>query len=240
MSNLTLGINYYEPNQKERRFILDEATKLFHGCEEQVISYNFEDDPTYSIPLEQRKVLKRSSVDKIGGSKKVPYVKDILNEVAKENSEYIGYVNSDIHVSSNFFGELLKDKMLKFDCYMLKRFNITSTEASNFLLCKYKHILGNPKHSGIDCFIFRKEWWLKNRDKFPDDFLVGETHWDLAYKYVVMNCENTTYYESHHIWHVYHDQTWDYKTPMALHNIRLYENLTGERVVGDGRIYVND
>ena len=237
MSSLTLGINYYETNDEKRQLHLSEAVKLFHHCKEKVISYNFENEEKYDIPLEQKNVLKRSGKDNFGGLKKVPYIKDILDEVAKENTSYIGYINSDNYVTHDFFDRL--SQKIDFDCYLVRRFNISNIDSSRFLLGRFKYIIGNPKHNGIDCFIFKKEWWLNHRDKFPDDLLIAETHWDLAYKYVIENEDNTKYFDTHYIWHPHHDQTWNYKTKLAMNNIRIYEELTGERVVGDGTIHVN-
>ena len=237
MKDLTLGINYHQSNDLKRQEVFSDAIKLFRDFKEKVVSFNFENEELYSIPIEQRNVLKRSSIDNYGGSKKVPYIKDILNELAKEETEYIGYVNSDIFIRHDFFEDLMKG--LKFQCYMFKRFNITTVNYVNFLENKFNYILGSPKHEGIDCFIFERTWWLENEGLFPDDFFIGETHWDLAYKYVIEN-SGSTYLNMHNIWHVYHDQTWNYRTKLALNNIRLYEELTGERVVGDGKIYVDN
>lgn len=165
--------------------------------------------------------LKRNSAKEIKNDRDLPYIKemfDICAESCDESVEFIGCMNSDILVKHDFW-DLFSDKN---DAYIFYRIdigevNVSRLDANNFVTVW-------TQHEGNDCFFFRKDWWLKNRQYFPDNLVFGETEWDTVYRSIIKEkCEH--FLEKRCLYHVYHDPKWTLTSPGAKLNISIKEGV---------------
>jgi len=189
------------------------------------VSFDFVNSPKPKILQEHRihhlPILKRDSSKLINNTRRLPYIKEILDNCNKVTCDIFGYVNSDILIPMRVYD---KFQASDFDAYIFSRTDIGEVEDYNFVNGKFKAIYGGDHHCGADGFFFKKSWWDVNRDKFPDDLILGSTEWDTCYRTIIKNeCRN--YLEERCLYHVYHDQTWTLTSPCALNNIKIMEEL---------------
>lgn len=165
-------------------------------------------------------ILKRNSKVEIGNNRDLPYIKEIMDIVSRIDCGKIGYINSDILVGNEFYEALARD----FDAYIFSRSDIAETCSKKFLKRDFKVIYGGDQHIGADGFFFKKEWWLNNRNYFPDDLIIGETEWDTCYRKIIKNIASN-YLEKRVLYHVYHDAKWNLTSPGAINNIKIWRDI---------------
>lgn len=165
-------------------------------------------------------ILKRDSSKTISNTRRLPYIKEILELCSKIDCDIFGYINSDILVDENVYQNLFEDK----DAFIFSRSDIAEVSVEDFLSGKSKVIYGGDKHIGADGFFFKKEWWLNNRQKFPDNLIIGSTEWDTCYRHIIKKL-TTNFVESRSLYHVYHNQTWTTTSPSALNNIAIWNEI---------------
>jgi len=165
-------------------------------------------------------ILKRDSVKTISNTRRLPYIKEILELCSKIDCDIFGYINSDILVDENVYQNLFEDK----DAFIFSRSDIGEVSVEDFLAGKSKVIYGGDKHIGADGFFFNKEWWLKNRQRFPSGLIIGSTEWDTCYRYIIKKL-TANFVESRSLYHVYHNQTWTTTSPSALNNIAIWNEI---------------
>lgn len=170
--------------------------------------------------------LKRNSKDEIGNTRPLPYIKEIFNalassEVCPEDNFILGYINSDILLTKDFFDILHSDA----EAFMFGRTEITEVwSVSDFNKERYKPVWGGDSHPGVDGFFFDKDWWVENSHLFHDDLILGETEWDTVYRHIVTN-NATDYVYERELLHVYHDAKWSTSSPGAVNNIKIWEQV---------------
>ncbi|MFA7220044.1 MAG: hypothetical protein WC119_06085 [Synergistaceae bacterium] len=165
-------------------------------------------------------LLRRNSRTGIGNDRDLPYIKEIMDITAKIDCDKIGYINSDILVGNEFYEALSED----FEAYIFSRSDIAETCSKSFLKHDFKVIYGGDKHIGADGFFFKKEWWLNNRNSFPDNLIIGETEWDTCYRKIIKNIASN-YLEKRVLYHVYHDAKWGLTSPGARNNIKIWRDI---------------
>lgn len=209
-------------NQKRSMQILQHLTK---ENKIKVKSLSLEDEiyDLTEFEIHNYPVLKRNSRKEIKNTRNLPYIKEILNYACEDCEDYFGYINSDILIGlQKFFDNFEELKM----AYCFSRFEIGEIPYKDFLLGKYKTIYGGDSHSGMDGVFFKKDWWKKNSDLFPDDLILGETEWDTVYRTIIRS--KASYLESKCLGHVYHDPQWNIKTPGAVNNIKIWKEIKKE------------
>ena len=163
----------------------------------------------------------RNPVEDFGAERRLPYIKEILDLCAKMDCDIFGYINSDILIPQDFFDHLLQDQ----DVYLFNRIdvgevNITTLNEKSF------RVVWNG-HPGCDGFFFKKDWWLKNRESFHDDLIIGEPAWDIYYMLLVSKLTER-YIISRGVYHTWHDTIWNEKSIGGKHNMTIWERLKKE------------
>jgi len=226
MKNVVVAFNYVEfqdPKKANRQAVAMEVMAeaplwLFP------ISYGFYHSPKTPLRLPTRipflDLLYRDSRSEIGNNRDLPYIKEILNLASETAYDIIGYVNSDILLGEKFLETIQKEA----DAFIFSRSDIVETSPSKFLKGDFKVIYGGDQHIGADGFFFNRDWWINNRNLFPDDLIIGATEWDTVYRTVIKR-SGANYIEKRVLYHVYHNQTWTTKSPEALNNIAIWEKV---------------
>lgn len=152
------------------------------------------------------------------GKRKLPYVKDLVNEATKMPGDYICITNSDTCFAPSLhkrFSELPKGNLLHGNRKDFVRVNspLSQDQVNN---CP-------NNYPGIDIFLFPKAWWLMEAQGLPD-MLLGREAWDAILAQAMAFSGSTC--EPNLIYHEQHDSVWQqggsrYSLPGQLHNISL-------------------
>ncbi len=140
------------------------------------------------------KCLEKTSKDVCNGSKGLPIIKEMFDELANLNYDYFCFVNSDIIVSLNFFKEIENNK--NYDAYIGSRLAIEGKNVKdlNFeiKLNDSTSLIKNSHYqvSGFDTFTIKTEWWKKNRNLFPE-YVYAVVYWDTHYATILLKNGNT-------------------------------------------------
>lgn len=167
------------------------------------------------------KDLARSAKTTIGDWREVPFVKDLIDKGAERVRDFdiIVFTNRDICFHPKLTARLL-DRMKSTDaCYSFRkdfqRLHSPLSEAQ---------IKNGICQCGTDLFAFKKSWWMRNRDVFPD-MLLGTEAWDWCLRILVdqtnRSCE--TAFEDL-IYHEQHPSEWlnnRFKLPGQFYNRAL-------------------
>jgi len=187
----------------------------------KVVSFNYPND---KIGLSDwcgvRKTLVRDSQALIDNNRPLPYIKELFDGCREFDCDYLGYINTDILLHPEFFGLFDSKK----DAYIFYRREIAEVSCVDFMNQKIKHVWGGDQHPGNDAFFFKKDWWEKHRDEYPDDLILGETEWDTVYREVT-KAVSKNYLESRELCHVYHDAKWTLDSNGALNNIKIWNEI---------------
>ena len=131
-----------------------------HSIGVELCAVNFPDDDAI-VPefFDIRKHLDRSVLDLQAFSipRKLPLIKDILERATAEtHGQYIIYSNVDIAVVPHFYVSL--DSMIRegWDAFMITRRTLSKDYTAPSQLWQMYADIG-AKHSGNDCFIFRRD-----------------------------------------------------------------------------------
>lgn len=230
MKQIVIAINYVDYSDVRRKMAQEEALNVlsrrptefvslvnfdFMGSSKPKIFDQYGLDGIIHLPI-----LKRDSSVLINSSKRFPYIKEILNYCNRIKCDVFGYINSDILVPLGIYDILSAN----FDAFIFSRSEIGEIDSDSFIANNQKVIYGGNSHCGADGFFFRKSWWDENRDKFPDNLLIGATEWDTVYRTIIKN-SGARYIEERSLYHVYHDQTWTTTSPSALNNIAIWDEV---------------
>jgi hypothetical protein len=185
-----------------------------------VISLSFVNDPKPKVldglDIHYLPILKRDSSVLLNNPRRLPYIKEIMDICAKTKCDVFGYVNSDVLLPPDAYQMLQMD----FDAYIYSRSDIGEATIDDWVEGKFKVIYGGNMHSGADGFFFRKSWWNVNRNKFPDDLVIGETEWDTCYRLLIKKI-GCRYLEARMLYHTYHDAKWDKNSPAGANNTKI-------------------
>jgi hypothetical protein len=157
--------------------------------EDETIEYNYSN-------INILNVLKRSSKNTIGGSKSMPYIKDLFDEASKDTEEVFVFFNSDIILTQKLINHIQNNPV---EAYGISRSEILEIEN-----------LSDPAHlvrtepAGFDCWVVSKSWWEKHREKFPD-MILGRPFFDVIYTILMLLNSNNHYISNKHlIYHILH------------------------------------
>ena len=220
--NILLAINWVDYADQNRALIQKTAiqTSLKNKPDNvRVICVDFADKKCkkcYETDCVLHPVLRRHSKD-IGTKRDLPYLKEILDYCSRFECDIFGYMNSDIILDKRFF-ESFSEDIEDIDAYLFMRTDISRVTSSTFDKGNYR-IVWN-EHPGYDCFCFRRDWWLANRDKFDDDLIIAEPFFDYYYARTVK--ENTDrFLEERLLYHVYHKTIWNPNSVGGENNKRI-------------------
>jgi hypothetical protein len=150
--------------------------------------------------------LVRDSAKEIGNTRHLPYVKEIFDNAAKISCDILGYINTDILLTKDFFNLFDKD----YDAYIFGRYEIAQLKDFNKKEFKVieKPYVEFGEHPGYDAFFFNTKWWLANRNSFHDDFIAGEPYWDMYY-YKKSSQLTSKLLNQRSLYHVFHRVIWN-------------------------------
>jgi hypothetical protein len=174
-----------------------------------------------SYGIKSLNILKRDSQKEIGNSRKLPYIKEILDVLEKINCDKFGIINSDVLMNYRVFKLLIEDK----DAYMFPRYEIADLTAEEFSRGEINVLY--DKHPGNDGFFFNKKWWINNKKFFHDDLILGVADWDNYYRDMIKKRSNN-YTEKREVYHVGHKEGWLSKSPGQISNGKIWLDLWEE------------
>lgn len=148
----------------------------------------------------------------------LPIVRDFFDSLSKTECDYFIFLNSDIIIHPRFIRFVLNQ-------------DYDSICGSRLAIKQPKTIYDTVEHShyqvaGFDVFCVNKEWWLKNRNSFPE-YIYAISAWDVDYGARMMNMSNCYFYNKHpyDIFHCIHDEKSHNNTPEREYNMNLFNNL---------------
>jgi len=221
---LCVAVNYVDYKELHKREAQEIALSVM-ACnaplDARLCVFVFEED-NVEVPerFEVHKTLKLNSKDILGNDRTLPYVKEIMDQASDFNEEAFLFVNSDILLSRDFFKHIRID----IDVHVFYRIEICKTTLLQFNENKFKRYYPVDWHSGNDGFLFRTVWWKNNRNKFPDDLILGETEWDTCYRTITQH-ETPRHFLTRSLYHFYHDALWTLISKGALNNIRIWQDI---------------
>ena len=171
---LIFGINTYkDPSDLNvRQKLCIKSLKKICSENNSIVNLQFNSDSFEYKDFNKTLKLQQSSQDYISHSSyKFPIVSEIFDVLSNEDCDYFVFLNDDIIIQKNFLKEI---EDFDYDCYITSRVDINLHENGE---C-YTPV--NYNIHGFDLFCIKKEWWLKNRDKFPP-LILGKYFWDTAY-----------------------------------------------------------
>ena len=151
---------------------------------------------------------------------KYPLVNKLLDCLSETECDLFVFLNNDIILNSSFF------KLLNpcYETYIASRAHLYELNSLNEPL----KIESYSVH-GFDLFAFKKCWWKKNKNIFPDMFL-GRSYWDIVYftKCAMHSNHLTINKQPPVIFHIEHQSTAAYGTDIyTKHNDDVAKNSTG-------------
>jgi len=182
----------------------------------QLVSFNLAIDNTVSIhpAFHVFRNLRRDSAVTIQNNRHLPYIKEIFDNCVQMKCDVFGYINSDILLPKNFFRIFNK----KTNAYIFVRTDIENITARDYINEKRKERWKG--HPGCDGIFFKRNWWVRNRNKFHNDMILGECEWDLYYRRIIKEC-NAGHVEKRILDHVFHETTWTSTSNGAKNNLRI-------------------
>ena len=227
MSRIVVGFSFVDFFDKRRRLHQETALNILASHPPLVfpVSFGFSKSSQRPKILEELKIphlniLNKNSSNIINNNRDLPYIKEILDRCSSIDCDVFGYINSDILIPAVVYDIL----QLNFDAYIFSRSDIGEIDPQSFLEGKINVIHGGNQHSGADGFFFKKSWWNCNRNRFPDNLIMGSPEWDTVYRTVIKKSP-CRYLEARALFHVYHTQTWAETSPSALNNIAIWEEI---------------
>lgn len=212
---LSIGINIFQEN-KRQTFAIEILKKFKKKYSEiELYNINYKDTPEIDGFI-HLPVLERTSVDLIPNSnKKKPIAKDLFNALGDTDCDYFLFLNSDIFLTDKCIKLILKQE---FESYIFSRIDTYDINSLNDPIVPMRMEI-----AGFDAWAVKKEWWLKNSEKFPD-YIYAEALWDLHYAlnlYYNSNCflgNKDTY-----IAHIKHPIQWSEDSLEHKYNSKFWE-----------------
>ena len=184
--NILIGFNTFG-NYKRQSIAVDSykhLAKIFPN-DVSILNVQFEDEREtfenyYNVPVVH--ALKTSSKDVIsGGTKKLPFVNDIISVASEHASDYFIFTNSDVIINPNLITYIKQNTP---DCMACSRLDIT--DISSFEALREQAAPVRWEIGGFDTFVFKKSWYLKYAHLF-NPYLLGKPYFDHVYA-GIMQC----------------------------------------------------
>jgi hypothetical protein len=163
---ISIGINGYkkwEDLENREKFCI-ESLKICQGKNSNVELFLLKDN-NEDISYEGFKTLN------IDSKSKYPLVNDLIDALAKTEGDLICILNNDIILNNTFFKHIQPE----YETYAASRAHLYELNSLNDPL----KIESYSVH-GFDLFCFKKDWWLKNKNLFPEMYL-GRSYWDTVF-----------------------------------------------------------
>ena len=118
----------------------------------------------------------------IGERRACPFIKDVLDEACNLTGrvtwtpDIIVYSNSDCAVVEGWHEHVVR-AMQQAQCCFSSRVDVERFDAP----LSAEDLALMPAHVGADLFAFRRDWWIAEREKFPD-MILGFEGWDFVMK----------------------------------------------------------
>lgn len=166
-------------------------------------------------------VLVRDAKREIGGPRSLPFIPEIMAQLAHRCSEagtrWIGFVNSDIIITQRMIDRLLAaPKEIK--AILCHRTDVEKPGGE--LLDE------NSLRNGIDGMFLEWQTWDRLKHTYPD-WVLGEPGWGQGtQEWVTFHQVPHEYMGDHELLHVKHKAFWKYhRTAPLAHNRRLYQQV---------------
>jgi hypothetical protein len=104
-------------------------------------------------------------------TKKIPFVNEIFDNLAKQDTDFFIFINNDILISNRYVKAVQKNS--QYDCLPASKLHFTKLESID----DESSIPQSLSVHGFDGFAIKKEWWLQNRNKFKP-MLLSRAYWD--------------------------------------------------------------
>jgi hypothetical protein len=224
-AKIALGFMHVPYINEERKYTQDLSITMmgtYQGLYPVALDLNDTSSSLEGYPhIPKLNLLKRNSRRTINNTRDLPYIKDIFDILSRIECNIIGYTNSDII----FLDGAIDTLNLQYaETFLFSRVDIPFQMDFNQ---KIEHERLEKSHSGMDACFFKKDWWLKNRNLFPDDLIVGETEWDTIYRMIAK--KNSQYIEARNVYHFKHKPQWNVSSPGAKNNINIFNQIRGKQ-----------
>lgn len=155
--------------------------------ENDLVQYN-------DIPIFRE--LKRNSSNVLDTNKKLPFVNDIFDVLARHSKDYFLFCNSDIILSQQLINYINFNDI---EALGISRIEIPPIKS---LTEQFSPIRMEP--AGFDCWVVSKKWWLEHRELFKD-YLLGRPFFDVHYAVLMFLYSKNIFVSNQHlIYHIMH------------------------------------
>ena len=131
-------------------------------------------------------------------SKVLPLMSELFDSLGNLTGyDYVIFTNSDVMISDRLISEIINTKK---ESYSVSRIEIHEIKSLTDPMVPFK-----IEAAGFDTYIFKPEWWQKNKFRFPK-YLLGVPSWDNHYTSIFMAHSDSkilNYYPGHII-HMFH------------------------------------
>tara|TARA_R110000822_G_scaffold1158_2_gene5186 strand:+ start:3209 stop:3979 length:771 start_codon:yes stop_codon:yes gene_type:complete len=164
---ISIGINGFKPYDElldRERFCIDSLIKLVH-LNDNITLYNicYEHEDVHYDGFE--------TIFTIGDNTHLPHVNSMIETLALTECDQLLFMNNDIIVSQGLM-DVFDDEH---ESYAISRVHLRSMTSLDELLDMQSYSV-----HGFDAFGFRRDWFLTNKDIFPDAY-IGKAYWDVLY-----------------------------------------------------------
>lgn len=180
---IVLGVNLF--GDKHRHNLAKESYKrLAEKFGVKLLNLQFEDSVSPIVTDDDFELvtMQLSSKDYCDSTKALPMTRDVFDILAEHDADMFVFTNDDIIISPKFIEHVLGSN---YDTYSASRMSINQLESleSDIVLNDHYQV------AGFDVFAIRPEWWLINREKFPN-YILGYPYWDVHYALLCMRHSN--------------------------------------------------
>jgi hypothetical protein len=202
---ISIGLNIFKKSHRQD-LCIDSLLKLknkFKGIE--LYNYQFEDGTDFNEHPELKtiKILKQKSGILVPNSRNpnLPIVNEFFDNLSQTDCDYFIFTNNDIIISDRYI-KLLETKH---DCYPASRLAIYDIPSIDTPITKYSHY----QVAGFDTYAVKKEWWIKNKELFPQ-YILGMPTWDVHFATIMMLKGKSLLCNKMppSIFHIIHDSNW--------------------------------
>ncbi len=212
---ILIAINYVDYNIENKKLSQELCISYLQSLHKNnknisLASINFEDDIVdLSGVFSVVKTLKRDCIKEIGNNRRLPYIKELFDNCSDFDCDIFGYINSDILIKNHFINNFKRD----IPAYIFYKKDIKIDKEIRVI---------NEHPYGQDGFFFNKIWWLRNRDFYPSNLILGETEWDTCYNSITQSiCNNCII--SRDLLHIGHERIWNIDSRGAINNKIIWD-----------------
>lgn len=220
---MVIAINYVNYSDPYKRRLQDTAINILDRVsppDVMLTSFNLPED-IVNVPAHWRAFnnLKNNSKKIIGNDRSLPYIYEIFDACSQLKwCNSFGYINSDILINKGFFDLFSND----IDAYIFYKKDIEEVNYDKLMSGNFHIVWSDPP--GQDGFFFKRTWWLKHKNLFPKELILGETEWDTCYNSILQYTTKNIMIKRA-LYHVYHERKWNLTSPGAKNNIAIWNTI---------------